>query len=145
MEADCYLTRNISEFLMANCTEIVHSDKSSFLKRKIFLRIKTESRLRVWNMTYKTTFMMKWFFESDGTLQRFEAKSSTGPPILDFFNKAKHGAKATLSVAQYLGVIEEEVEGSERNIQLLTKLVFVIVALFCMIIGAVVAYVVNWC
>eukprot|EP01083_Nonionella_stella_P019533 54245_1 len=65
--------------------------------------------------------------------------------ILDFFNKAKHGANAALSVAQYLGVIEKEVDGSERNIQLLTKLVFVIVALFCMIIGAVVAYVVNWC
>eukprot|EP01083_Nonionella_stella_P187406 688496_1 len=65
--------------------------------------------------------------------------------ILDFFNKAKHGANAALSVAQYLGVIEEEVEGSERNIQLLTKLVLIILVLFCVIIGGVVAYVVNLC
>eukprot|EP01084_Bolivina_argentea_P317072 549683_1 len=40
MKADSYLTRNITELVLANCTEIVHSDDSLFLKHKLFLRVK---------------------------------------------------------------------------------------------------------
>eukprot|EP01083_Nonionella_stella_P019532 54244_1 len=148
MAADSYLTRNISEFVMANCTEIVYSDDSLFLKHKIFFRIKKQGvRMRQLGVTSTTTFDMKYFFAnaSNGTAQKIMIKTVSGKQMLKFFNAAKQSAQAAVSVAQYLGVIEKEVDGSERNIQLLTKLVLIILVLFCVIIGGVVAYVVNLC
>eukprot|EP01083_Nonionella_stella_P019534 54248_1 len=147
MAADSYLTRNITEFVLANCTEIVHSDDSLFLKHKLFLRVKHGVGMRKLGVIQTTTFDMKYFFAnaSNGTAQKIMIKTVSGKQMLKFFNAAKQSAQAAVSVAQYLGVIEKEVDGSERNIQLLTKLVLIILVLFCVIIGGVVAYVVNLC
>eukprot|EP01083_Nonionella_stella_P083315 230325_1 len=145
MKADSYLMRNISQVTDINCTEMVYNDKSVFSNYTIHLKGQGNGGFRALGVMKETRFFKKYLFESDGTIKKVQYQTLSGRPISDFLNAAKSGARATLSAVQYIGLIEEQVEGSERNVELLTKLVYIIVVLCGVAIAGVVTYGINLC
>eukprot|EP01084_Bolivina_argentea_P296105 509925_1 len=144
-KVDAMFSRNVAEPPEINCEEAVYNDKSKFLDRHIKLKVKAKSGFK--GVAAKDImFFKQYFFESDGTLRKVQYQSlSSGTQMRDFVTAATTAAKAAISSAEFIGIIEEQVEGSERNIELLTKLVFIILGVFCAMIAAVVAYGVKLC
>eukprot|EP01083_Nonionella_stella_P251898 868590_1 len=143
-KVDAMFSRNVAEPPEINCEEAVYNDESKFLDRHIKLKVKAKSGFKG-VAAKEVMFFKQYFFESDGTLRMVQYQSLSGTKLKEIFNYAKSAAQAAVSSAEFIGIIEEQVEGSERNIELLTKSIWIILALFGAIIAAVVAYGVKMC
>eukprot|EP01084_Bolivina_argentea_P296104 509922_1 len=148
LKVDATLARNIAPWSDVNCTEVVYNDDFKYGRHgvgKARITIRVKGKVKFGGVAKGARVFKKFFFNSDGTVEMVHIQSSGGQSMKEIYNRAKGLAQTTLSGAVLLGIIEEQVEGSERNIELLTKLVFIILALFCVVIAAVVAYGVKRC